>query len=190
MQPRVCHPVVLHLLLHIGASTKQEDEQGYAGYFGEGFKIAALCAIRDYGWTVRMSSRDWHLQVIRTDLQVDGHKLPSLGYRIGCNKQPANETLLRISPFSDEELLECVVLSFYSPANPLLGSKIYESAEAAIYLRSTMSKPYAFPQTFSNEGLSILFAGDQDGPITIRNPEVQVGIPESARRAPGQTKHT
>lgn len=34
-------------LLHIGASTKTEDGNK-AGYFGEGFKIAALCAMRDY----------------------------------------------------------------------------------------------------------------------------------------------
>jgi hypothetical protein len=148
-------------LLHIGASTKREDEHDYAGHFGEGFKIAALCAIRDFGWTVVMSSRDWYLQVIKTDLLVDGQTLPSLGYRIGCNKQPANDTILRISPFFDKELMDCVILSFYSPANPLLGSKIFESAESAVYLRSNKSKPFAYPQTFDNEGPGIIFAGYQ-----------------------------
>ncbi|QEN05599.1 hypothetical protein EW093_13040 [Thiospirochaeta perfilievii] len=31
-------------LMHIGASTKRESEKKHAGYFGEGFKIASLCA--------------------------------------------------------------------------------------------------------------------------------------------------
>ena len=37
-------------LVPIGASTKRDGEGEHAGYFGEGFKIAALCAVRDYGW--------------------------------------------------------------------------------------------------------------------------------------------
>lgn len=48
-------------LLHIGASTKREGN--HAGYFGEGFKIASLCAIRDHGWNVALSSRNWSLKV-------------------------------------------------------------------------------------------------------------------------------
>ena len=47
-------------LLHIGASTKTEAHNS-AGYFGEGFKIASLCAVRDCHWTVKMSSGEWAL---------------------------------------------------------------------------------------------------------------------------------
>jgi hypothetical protein len=36
-------------LVPIGASTKRDGNGEYAGYFGEGFKIAALCALRDHG---------------------------------------------------------------------------------------------------------------------------------------------
>ena len=41
-------------LLHIGASTKTDAFLNNAGYFGEGFKIASLCAVRDYRWKIKM----------------------------------------------------------------------------------------------------------------------------------------
>ncbi|HCF60145.1 MAG TPA: hypothetical protein DFS52_19385, partial [Myxococcales bacterium] len=37
-------------LVPMGASTKTGADDQFAGYFGEGFKVAALCATRDYGW--------------------------------------------------------------------------------------------------------------------------------------------
>ena len=62
-------------LVPIGASTKRDGEGEHAGYFGEGFKIAALCAVRDHGWDVQLWSRDWHLQVVTDRLNVDGRLL-------------------------------------------------------------------------------------------------------------------
>jgi len=44
-------------LLHMGASSKQGNPGKYAGLFGEGFKMAALCALRDYNWKIKMRSR-------------------------------------------------------------------------------------------------------------------------------------
>ena len=44
-------------LLHIGASSKTNtEEKDFAGYFGEGFKVAALCAMRDYNLGIKTSS--------------------------------------------------------------------------------------------------------------------------------------
>lgn len=100
-------------LLHIGASTKRDDGKLYAGYFGEGFKIASLCAVRDFGWTVRMISRDWDLQVIKTDLVVDNKNLAGLGYRIGSTPEPVTDTILQLSPFFENELMDSVLHSFY-----------------------------------------------------------------------------
>ena len=37
-------------LLHMGASTKQDHTGKFAGFFGEGFKVAAMCALRDFDW--------------------------------------------------------------------------------------------------------------------------------------------
>jgi len=45
-------------LLHMGASSKQDEPGKYAGLFGEGFKVASLCALRDYNWKIKMRSRD------------------------------------------------------------------------------------------------------------------------------------
>ena len=69
-------------LLHIGASTKRERVGEYAGYFGEGFKIAALCALRDHGWNVAVASRDWRLKVTTAEVLIDGRRLTSLAYRV------------------------------------------------------------------------------------------------------------
>jgi len=69
-------------LLHIGASTKRDTDKHYAGFFGEGFKIASLCAIRDHGWTVTMASQDWELEVTTASLKVDQTRLKSLAYLI------------------------------------------------------------------------------------------------------------
>lgn len=75
-------------LVHIGASTKTADSFANAGYFGEGFKIASLCAIRDYGWTLKMSSGNWELSVISQEQRIDGRKVSMLAYDI---KERENE---------------------------------------------------------------------------------------------------
>src|SRR5512133_2115699 len=63
----------LDWLLHIGASTKTGSRPGCtAGYFGEGFKIAALCALRDFSWHVAMGSRDWSAEVVLAPDCIDG----------------------------------------------------------------------------------------------------------------------
>jgi hypothetical protein len=65
-------------LVPIGASTKRERPGEFAGFFGEGFKIASLCAVRDHNWEIEMASRDWELQVVVSDMTIDGRKVPSL----------------------------------------------------------------------------------------------------------------
>jgi hypothetical protein len=88
-------------LLHIGASTKREGTGQYAGYFGEGFKIAALCGVRDHHWNINVLSRDWELEVVTTHLEVDHRSLKSLAYKIKKNQSESRETILKISPFND-----------------------------------------------------------------------------------------
>ncbi|MBL8150741.1 MAG: hypothetical protein JNN15_12525, partial [Blastocatellia bacterium] len=149
-------------LLHIGASTKRDNDALYAGYFGEGFKIASLCALRDHNWKIEMFSRDWSLVVMTSELNIDGKHLKSLAYKvshIGCDSM---NTVLRISPFNDEKLLECVLLSFYYPSNPLFGTKIWESVNSAVYFRSNKPKPTGYPFTYGGgDGEGIIFAGYQ-----------------------------
>ncbi|MEA1967803.1 MAG: hypothetical protein U9N77_06255 [Thermodesulfobacteriota bacterium] len=148
-------------LLHIGASTKREDTGSYAGYFGEGFKIASLCAVRDHNWNVEIFSRDWQLSVATTDLIVDERSLKSLAYNVQRNRKKRTDTVLSIFPFNDISLLHTVLLSFYYPENPLLGEKIWESSGSAIFFRSTTEKPDGYPSTYGDRGQGIIFAGYQ-----------------------------
>ncbi|MEO5369007.1 MAG: hypothetical protein H7833_02920 [Magnetococcus sp. DMHC-1] len=150
-------------LLHIGASTKRNSTGSFAGYFGEGFKIASLCALRDYGWQVRMASRDWLLDVTTTRTTVDNTELESLAYSMQPRPLPHVGSELRLFPFTpkQETLFQCVLLSFYYRENPLFGACIWESDEAAIYFRSRMPKPDEFPYTDDLNGPGIVYAGFQ-----------------------------
>jgi len=150
-------------LVHIGASTKRGVVGQYAGYFGEGFKIASLCALRDHGWNIEVVSRDWKLIVITTKVEVDGRYLTSLAYRVWRIRQNHKDTMLCISPFSlkDKELLECVLMSFFYPNNPLFGEEIWSSPEGAVFYRSSHPKPYGYPSTYDTNGEGIIFAGFQ-----------------------------
>ena len=148
-------------LIPIGASTKRDGDGDYAGYFGEGFKIAALCALRDFGWTIDLRSRDWHLRVVTDELDVDGRCLKTLAYEVRTGLEPATDTLLTIAPFHDSDVLETALLSFFYPENPLLGEAIWSGPNAAVYHRSQQVKPADYPATFDDRGPGILFAGFQ-----------------------------
>jgi hypothetical protein len=150
-------------LLHIGASTKRGKESEYAGYFGEGFKIASLCALRDYGWKIEMYSRDWGLEVVTDGTLVDGVYLKSLAYRVWNLKESLKNTILKLSPFfsSDGEIFESALLSFFYPENPLFGKEIWSSDSAAVFYRSKKDKPRHYPSTFDYYGEGIIFAGYQ-----------------------------
>lgn len=150
-------------LIHIGASTKREKPGEYAGYFGEGFKIASLCALRDYGWQIEMASQDWRLVVVTSQVEVDGQCLTSLAYRVWRSEAAAQNTTLRIHPFSaqDEQLLQGVLCSFFFRQNPLFGEEIWSSNRSAVFYRSSHPKPAYYPSTHNDNGTGIIFAGYQ-----------------------------
>ena len=77
-------------LFYIGASTKRSGNKKYAGKFGEGFKIAALVAMRDMNMGVCMESRDWRMNVTEADDTIDGKPVKVLAYDIG--ERPYEET--------------------------------------------------------------------------------------------------
>ena len=123
-------------LLHIGASTKTASRNS-AGFFGEGFKIASLCAVRDYQWQVSMSSGDWKLKVIRIQHAIDTSMVSMLAYAV--DRQPHNqESVLELSGLNDYDysIFRDVLNSFYYPENPLFGEKYWDAPDCAIYGRS------------------------------------------------------
>lgn len=150
-------------LVPIGASTKRAAPGRYAGHFGEGFKIACLCAARDHRWNISMSSQDWQLDVVWSNLEVDGTVLCSLAYRVRTASTMDPATTLTLTGFGpgDEEPLEAVLQSFYYAENPLLGPLIWESRSVAIHERSKVPKPRKLPSTSEYGGEGIIFAGYQ-----------------------------
>ena len=135
-------------LMHIGASTKTDSPNGYAGFFGEGFKMAALCAFRDLKWSIRMMSEDWCIDVTEMNHLIDETPVKMLAYNISTVKK-ANETKLILKNVSsfDYDLFLTVLDSFFSPDNPIMGKKIWQGAEGAVFLRSKAPIPSRLPTT-------------------------------------------
>lgn len=135
-------------LLHIGASTKTEDETVHAGYFGEGFKIASLCAIRDYDWKIAMYSQEWKLEVLTVTKHIDGKNVEMLAYSI-TETEKLQGSRLEIENFSldDYNLFLVIQDSFYFPQNKMFGEKIWESEIGAVYERSKYPINSCLPET-------------------------------------------
>ena len=150
-------------LIHIGATTKQESREKYAGFYGEGFKVAAMCALRDFSWKIEVRSRNWRLSVVKLDTDIDGKLLQQLAYHIEENLDNSDQTIITISDFCKEDLpiVESATNNFYYPENPLFGEKIWSDARGAIYKRSNHPKPKSFPASFGCGGDGIVYLAYQ-----------------------------
>ena len=149
-------------LMHIGASTKTQNSQRYAGFFGEGFKIASLCAYRDMEWKIRMMSDDWHIEVTCIDKYIDHTPVEMLAYNISSRKK-TNETKLILENITtnDYQLFLTVVNSFYSPDNPVMGEKLWQGREGAVFLRSKKHIDKNLPVTRDYGRKGAVFCGYQ-----------------------------
>ncbi|MBQ7606731.1 MAG: hypothetical protein IJU76_01950 [Desulfovibrionaceae bacterium] len=150
-------------LLHIGASTKTLNSKNNAGYFGEGFKIASLCAARDYDWNIHMASGDWNFKVQFIDHSIDNQIVEMMAYDLNKVETPSDTTILTVSPCYEDtfELFKTVLISFYYPENPLFGEKLWEGSEGAVYLRSNTPIPELLPCTKDNGRKGAVFCGYQ-----------------------------
>ena len=124
-------------LLHIGASTKTAKSRNYAGYFGEGFKIASLCAKRDFRWEIEMQSGDWNISVIFIKQKIDNQQVEMMAYHLE-QVSHTNRSILKISNFSnkDYKVFLDTLESFFYPENKILGKKVWSGENGAVYLRS------------------------------------------------------
>lgn len=151
-------------LLHIGASSKTEGKDGAtAGYFGEGFKIATLCAMRDFDLKIETSSSNWYIEVIEEEILIDREVKKSMAYRVEILKESSKDTILKLINFKAEYFDEFyrALYSFYYVGNPLIGEKIYDDGIYAIHHRSNEKKPKFYPSSFGNRGDGIIFAAFQ-----------------------------
>jgi hypothetical protein len=161
-------------LVPIGASTKRSDNSKYAGYFGEGFKIASLNALREYNWGVSGGSSDWLIDVTTAEISIDGKKLKTLAYKLEKREPSPNTTLTIRNMHVSPDLVNSVLLSFFYPENELFGEKIWESEEGAIFKRSDVPLPsrYVYTSTFGKSGIvfsSYQAAGSIDVPLVLCN---------------------
>lgn len=149
-------------LLHIGASTKTSYSQKYAGYFGEGFKIASLCAKRDHHWEINMQSADWSLDVDFIDECIDGTMIKMMAFKLNTvqNSNMSKLTLLNFSEYDYGIFLE-VLDGFYFPQNKLMGKLIWADDRGAVYLRSKEEIPsyLSCVQEYGRKG--VVFCGYQ-----------------------------
>lgn len=150
-------------LLHIGASTKTNSEEKHAGYFGEGFKIASLCALRDKHWEIKMSSGNWSINVICTDQTIDGQNVKMLAYNLTESETsiPKSELILQGVSIADFNIFKTALKSFYHPENELLGEKIWENCDGAVYTRSKEQYDNKLPYNYNYGRKGIVFCGYQ-----------------------------
>ena len=149
-------------LLHIGASTKTNNSKNYAGYFGEGFKVAALCAIRDYNWEIIMCSQNWKLEVTTVDSTIDRESVKMMAYNI-WDVTNTEGSVLEIQNISEKEynIFLDVMDSFYYPENRLFGKKLWADSKGALFTRSTIPISDNLPITYREGKKGAVFCGYQ-----------------------------
>ena len=121
-------------LCALGASSKRSGDVAYAGHFGEGFKLAALCGYRDLGYRISMHSGDWQLEVTEAEDYIDKVKVSFLAYKVSTGHQ-YGDTRLTIENVEskDYKVFRYEIGKFFYQENPCFGDVIYESKNYAIY---------------------------------------------------------
>ena len=134
-------------LLHIGASTKTNSSNKNAGYFGEGFKIASLCAVRDYNYSIKMESADWFLSVKFVTHKIDDQYVEMMVYDVERSAQDLKKSRLTIKNIGqrDYEIFKTALLSFYYPENSIIGPLIWRNDDGAVHYRSSNPIPEELP---------------------------------------------
>ena len=121
-------------LYYLGASTKRDGISNYAGRFGEGFKIAALCAYRDLKLEITMESQDWIIAVTEGKQMVAGIEKSVLAYEVKCRDYLDNSRL--ILKGTNDELYKVLLYEreqFFYDENPKFGEVIAKGRNYAIY---------------------------------------------------------
>lgn len=138
------HSFSYEWLTCIGGSTKT-GERGYAGEYGEGFKIALLSLMKLGGDAV-MASGGWELHPCGYTEKIERRKIQMFGYRMEEREDDGFTTLdLYGIPASYDNIryTEEALLEFFYPGNPLLGDRIEETDDYALYARSAARIPCA-----------------------------------------------
>lgn len=137
------HEIPFHLdwLQVMGASTKRTGETLNVGQFGEGFKVASLCAYRDHHYAITMESMRWRINVAEKKRRIDGRDVNMLCYEKGM-RQDDGKTILTLTGVSesDMEIFVGELESFYFPENSRFGELLEKGKEYAVYKLSDKCK--------------------------------------------------
>lgn len=133
-----------------------------SGHFQELFKIASLCAYRDYNWQIRISSPNSTITIVEQQTIVNMQEVCSLAYEFEEHKTNSPSTL-ELYPISETDLniFKEALYSFYYPENPLLGELIWQSEESAVYYRSNLPIPDHYPPIYNLKKEGIVFCKRQ-----------------------------
>jgi hypothetical protein len=129
-------------LIFIGASTKTGKTSEYIGQYGEGFKMGVLSCMQ-HNWCLPiMESADWIIKPCVYTETIDGKSVKMLGYDKERRIDDGYTRLtLKNLDSKYKGAINEVKLNFFYPGNLLLGDKIVEFANGAIYERSNVLIP-------------------------------------------------
>lgn len=136
------HSFSYEWLTYIGGSTKT-DKSGYAGEYGEGFKIALLCLMKLGGDAV-MSSGEWELRPCTYTEQIAHQRISMFGYNMKKREDDGFTTLELYGIPASKDSVRCAgeaMLEFFYPQNPLFAEKIEDGKGYGLYARSSMKIP-------------------------------------------------
>jgi hypothetical protein len=130
-------PMELERLFYLGSEKGDED----IGKYGEGFKVAAVCLLRDHNIEPIVTSHDQVLYIRMDHKQVSGTQLRPLVYDFFTAGTPCPGTrlILRGCSLPLIRALEAGLSHFFHDRNPLLGPKLWASwnEQFAIYRATT-----------------------------------------------------
>jgi hypothetical protein len=133
----------LDRLFYLGSEKGDDD----IGKYGEGFKVAAVCLLRNHRITPIVASRDEVVCIRIQDEEVSGTQLRPVVYDFFTSSTPCKGTLLILCGCSKKLIraMEGGLSHFFHDRNPLLGEKLWSSwnQHFAVY-RSTTPDGHLF----------------------------------------------
>lgn len=112
-------------LFYMGTSNKRDKEGAFAGRFGEGFKVAALVAYRDYHYDIVMESKNWRIKIVEVKQIIGGIRKACLAYEI-YNRIDDGLTTLRLIGVREDDfrIFQEARDDFIYQGNPYIGQLI------------------------------------------------------------------
>ncbi len=132
----------LERLYFLGSEKGAND----VGKYGEGFKAAATCVLRQHG-TVMAAASDSQVVRIRIDDEpVKGTKLYPLVYDFFSSptSYPGNVLIIQGASAEMERAMEHGMNHFFHPGNPLIGPEVARDGQDFFVYRSTTADGHIF----------------------------------------------